>query len=417
LLTFEAFISLAGAQVATTLYSFTASSPHGGLVIDNGAGGQPVLYGTSETNGSLNSGTVFSLTPPASAGGPWTETVLYTFTGGSDGGQPVAGVVASGGPRGQTVLYGTTYNGGTSNEGTVFSLTAPVSPHGSWTEEVLYSFTGGSDGGGPTAGVTIGKDGVLYGTTEYNGAGVPDTVGVVFSLTPPASQGGAWTETVLHSFNGSDGEYPYAGVSIGGDGTLYGTTAGSGTTPHGTVYSLTPPAAPGGSWMLKTLHHFAPTGVRFDGRNPYAGVTIGPGGVLYGTTFEGGTANNGTVYSVTPPASPGGAWTEEVLYSFPVYHTSPSAPVAIGSGTGGQLVLYGTTRYGGASFFGMVYSLTAPASAGGSWTETTLHSFAGAPSDGATPYAGVVIGGDGLLYGTTIVGGTSNSGTVFSLEP
>jgi hypothetical protein len=202
-----------------------------------GSGG--VLYGAAQSGGVNGAqGTVFSLTPPTAPGGAWTETTLYDFLGGADGSEPVAGVVIGAGG----VLYGTTEAGGTGGtRGTVFSLTPPSSPGGSWTEVVLYKFAGSpSDGANPFSGVVIGTGGVLYGTTGPGGS-LGD--GTVFSLTPPLSPGGSWTESVLYNFTGgSDGSGP-EGVVIGSGGVLYGTTSGAGNTycdfGCGTVFSLT----------------------------------------------------------------------------------------------------------------------------------------------------------------------------------
>jgi uncharacterized repeat protein (TIGR03803 family) len=129
-------------------------------------------------------GTVFELTPPASPGGTWTKTVLHAFTGGSDGSNPPAALIAD--SKGN--LYGTTLSGGASNDGTVFELMPPASPGGTWTETVLHAFTGGSDGSIPYAGLIAGK-GIpntttfgLYGTTFAGGA---SNVGTVFELIEP----------------------------------------------------------------------------------------------------------------------------------------------------------------------------------------------------------------------------------------
>jgi uncharacterized repeat protein (TIGR03803 family) len=396
----------------STLYSFTGppsdgSLPFAGVVI--GSGG--VLYGTTYRGGTSGDGTVFSLTPPASPGGTWTEADLYSFGGyPSDGIQPYGGVVIGTGG----VLYGTTAGGGTSGYGTVFSLSPPSSSGATWTETVIHSFTV-SDGYEPTAGLVIGPGGVLYGTTE--GGGTSSCLcGTVFSLNPPPSPGGTWIEAVLYSFTGgNDGADPAAGVVIGEGGVLYGTTAL--IQPNdGTVFSLTPPASPGGTWTETTLYNF--TGGN-DGENPEAGVVIGNGGVLYGTTEEGGTCSGGivgcgTVFSLTPPAAPGGTWTETVIYDFSGSDGEyPTAGVVI-SKSG---VLYGTSGGGTSSCFcGTVFSLRPPASPGGSWAETVLHAFTG--SDGNGP-AGLVIGKGGALYGTTAGGGTGSCengcGTVFAL--
>jgi len=312
--------------------------------------------------------------------------VLHNFTGGGDGAVPYAGVVIGSGG----VLYGATpAGGGSSDFGTVFALTPPASPGGAWTETVLHAFTGGRNGAYPYGNIAIGKSGVLYGTTYGGGTA---RSGTVFSLTPPASPGGAWTEAVLHSFTGgNDGTNPHAGVAIGSGGVLYGTTAHGGSSCCGTVFSLAPPASPGGDWTETVLHDF--TGGS-DGTDPYAGVAIGSGGVLYGTTYAGGSLGAGTVFALTPPASPGDPWAETILLNFSVAH--PYGSVVIGNNG----VLYSTTSAGGNSGNGSVFSLTPPASPGGQWTETVLHSFAGG-TDGASPFAGVAIGSAGVLYGTT----------------
>jgi uncharacterized repeat protein (TIGR03803 family) len=376
-----------------------------------------------------------------------TLTTLYSFNGGSDGADPLAGLVIGSGPSGQPLLYGTTENGGNSNSGclgsscgTVFSLTPPAATGDSWTENVLYRFKGGSDGANPEAGLVIGMSKVLYGTTVVGGS---SGNGTVFSLTPPASPGGPWTEVVLYSFAaGSDGANSYAPLVSSG-GVLYGTTFSGGTGNQGTVFSLTPPASPGDPWVETVLHSF--TGYPSDGATPYAGLAIGsgPGGhaVLYGTTYFGGTSvcdgsGCGTVFSLAPPASPGATWRETVLYSFAggIDGFSPDAGVAIGNGPGGHPVLYGTTEEGGANSCsfpaahtgcGTAFSLTPPSSAGGVWTKDMLYNFMGG-SDGFYPSASLIIAGSGALYGTTGAGGSTNNscagsnhtcGTIFALQP
>jgi uncharacterized repeat protein (TIGR03803 family) len=386
-----------------------------GLAIGEGG----VLYGTALEGGAgvCNCGTVFSLAPPASPGGAWTENTLYTFTGGSDGGFPSGVVVGEDG-----VLYGTTADVPTSS--TVFSLTPPASPGGAWTLTTLYSF---AEGYSQPTGVVIGKGGVLYGTTVLGGT---DSFGTVFSLSPPASPGGTWTEATLFEFAGAGGGicYPFGGVVAAGDGVLYGTT--NNRTGTIAVYSLTPPASSGGSWTEALLH-------RFSADESYgwaAGVTIGRGPdgrvVLYGTTQTGGktacTLGCGRVFSLTSPASPGGSWKATVLHYFSGGDDGqyPFARVTIGSGG----ALYGTT-YGGGPILGpdttnggrgTVFQLTPPAAdsaAPGAWTMTVLHNFEGGDTDGDGPFAGVAIGKNGVLYGATLYGGTSNFGTVYAVRP
>jgi uncharacterized repeat protein (TIGR03803 family) len=392
----------------TTLYSFAGNASDGGFPVGGVAiGSHGTLYGTTDSGGPFNAGNVFSLTPPASSGGTWTEAILYNFTDGTDGAYPHAGVVI--GPHG--ALYGTTAFGGLANVGTAFSLSPPASPGDPWTEQVLHGFTGGNDGAAPNASVVIGGHGVLYGTTYDS---VTSNLGVVFSLTPSAPPGGLWTETILHSFTGgADGAQPNASVVIGGGGVLYGTTVLGGTAGGGTVFSLTPPLSPGGTWTETLLYELAGSDVAL----PNA-LTIGSGGVFYDTTYAGGVSGNGTVFSLTPPASHGGPWILAVLHDFassPAYPHDGGGPTA-GVVIGGGGVLYGTTSYGGVANHGRVFALEPPSSPGGSWTEKILHDFTGL-ADGGQPFAGVVIGPHGTLYGTTSMGGALGQGTVFALEP
>ena len=141
-------------------------------------------------------------------------------------------------------------------------------------------------GSGPQGPLAIGSGGTLYGITDGGGT-VLD--GTVFSLTPPASAGAAWSETVLHNFvpfpESRDGFNPWNGVAIGSGGALYGTTVNGGSSDYGTVFSLTPPSAPGSSWTETLLYNFKGG----DGFRPYASVVIGKGGELYGTTVAGGS--------------------------------------------------------------------------------------------------------------------------------
>jgi uncharacterized repeat protein (TIGR03803 family) len=385
------------------------------------------LYGATLRGGTgpcqEGCGTVFELIPPAEPGAGWTETVLYRFKGPPDDGAepPAAPVIGRGG-----ALYGTAMAGNIISDcimgkpcGIVFELTPPSSPGSSWTEAVLHSFSGSpSDGNGPIAGVAIGTNGVLYGTTL---AGGTSDDGTVFGLAPPATPDGQWTETMVYSLSTGviSGACPYAGVVIGANGDLFGTTyySDAGCNPFGglgLVFQLTPPPAPGGSWSETVLYEF--TGQNGGGYSPSAGLVIGANGALYGTTLWGGPDNAGTVFELTQPAVAGGNWTETVLHTFTRNGGDGASPYA-GLAIGKSGALYGTTGYGGSSqcSCGTVFELTPPSVPGGSWTETILHSFAG--SDGAYPAANVVLGKDGVLYGTTSRGGASNRGTVFKLTP
>jgi uncharacterized repeat protein (TIGR03803 family) len=351
----------------TVLYNFKGgadgANPYAG-VIRNSAGN---FYGTTYQGGAANAGVVYR----TDASGH--EKVLYSFTGGADGGNPYAGVMADSSGN----LYGTTYKGGTSNAGVVYKLT----PTGQ--ETVLYNFTGGADGGNLYAGVIADSAGNLYGTTQYGGtAPFPYDGGVVYKLDT------AGQETVLYSFDLQEvSGVPYAGVIRDSAGNLYGASAGA-------VYKID------ASGSFTTLHNF-PTG-----HGPWqlqGGLIRDSAGNLYGTAERGGAADLGGVYKVDP------AGNLTVLYIFKgasanTYRGYPNAGVIHDA----QGNLYGTTPYGGVE--GMVYKLDV------SGQETILYSFPPAPG-GTEPLAGVTRDAAGNLYGATRDGGAANFGVVYKVYP
>jgi hypothetical protein len=412
---------LSQCQTLTTIYSFTGANgdgeypyPYGHLVFDsNGA-----MYGTTAGGGTSSRGTVFQLVPPTVSGGAWMENVLYSFTGGNDGGQPSTGVVF--GQDG--ALYGTTYSGGGTLQacgggcGVVFKLTPPAVSGGAWTESVLYAFQGVYDGQNPGA-VIFGQNGALYGATPAGGLPAFSCkrigCGTVFQLTPKKS--GSWTKTILYTFPGTstDGRSPNPDVVFDSNGALYGTTAAGGTSNYyGTVFQLTPPKS-GGAWTETVLHNF--TGGK-DGGYPIGGPAVGANGALYGTASYSGNANDsGTAFQLTPPALAGHAWTYTVLHTFAGGSdgaTPASTPTFDQNGN-----LYGTTENGGSSACylgcGTVFKL-APPSGGGGWTETVLHDW---PNSGQNPNSSIVVFHNGLLYGTTTYLGALDVGSVFTLAP
>jgi uncharacterized repeat protein (TIGR03803 family) len=223
----------------------------------------------------------------------------------------------------------------------------------------------------------------------------------------------AQQETVLHSFNytAADGNAPFGGLIFGANGNLYGTTAGGGAYggvfSGGTAFELMPTA--GGLWAETVLHSF--NNHSTDSQGPEAGLIFDASGNLYGTTAGGGVRDNyGTVFELTPAA--GGTWTEKGVYSF--HGKDGAKPVAslVFDGTGN---LYGTTASGGYYGFGTVFELTPTTS--GSWMEKVLHSFSQNGKEGWGPSSSLILDAAGNLYGTTPVGGTNGSGTVFELKP
>jgi uncharacterized repeat protein (TIGR03803 family) len=360
-----------------------------------------LLYGATFDGGSSNLGAVYSITPTGS------EKVLHSFAGGSDGANPESDLVDVNG-----TLYGTTFAGGSSNAGTVYSITL------NGKEKVLYSFAGGLDGANPESGL-IDVNGTLYGTTLLGGNATtpecfPKGCGTVYTFTMRGAQ------KVLHIFaGGPDGAHPESGL-IDVHGTLYGTTGGGG----GVGCSL-PPRETRASESIPirgcgTVYSIGADGVenvlyRFDGGTdglvPTSGL-LNVKGTLYGTASVGGADGHcflvgcGTIYAVSRKG------VAKLLYDFGGGSDGEGPDAGLTSVNG---LLYGTTEYGGGSSnAGTVYSITLAG------TEKVLHRFRSGSSDGANPESGLV-DVKGKLYGTTANGGRSGClngcGTVFVLTP
>jgi uncharacterized repeat protein (TIGR03803 family) len=389
----------------TVLYSFQGGSDgalsYAPLIADS----QGALYGTTIHGGipSGGYGTVFKLTP---SGSGYSESVLYAFQGGYDGAYPFAGVIADK----HGALYGTTYTGGPSGAGSVYKLTRS---HSAYSKTILYGFSGGSDGATPQGTLYMDRAGNLFGTTTNGGTA---GTGVVYELSPGAS---SYTFRVIHSFQGgNDAANPQYGALVAdASGALYGTTSiGGSPQSWGAVYKLTP----SGSTYQESIICAFPYP---NGSHPFGGLTIDVRGTLYGTTTQGGPSNTGTVFKLTPSGS---GYLQTVLYAFQAASlydgAAPQADILIDRATGS---LYGTTQYGGTAGVGTVFKLTPFASptsighpgndAGSGYLETVLHSFQGG-TDGKNPEAGF-IQLNGVLYSTTFFGGGPGNGTVFSITP
>ncbi len=399
------FAVSAWAGTETALYNFCAQTscvdgayPYGSLVADSSGNH---LYGTTYEGGAdSNFGSVFELT---NSGGTWTQTVIYSFLGPSngDGAYPFAGLAldASGN------LYGTTYQGGASSQGTVFEL---INSGGTWKETVLHTFDdiSGDDGYYPYGALVLDTAGNLYGTTSNGGK---FGVGTVFQLKKSGSK---FSYHLIHSFPGTNGgDYSYSGLVIDKtNGYLYGTTYNGGVIWNaGVVYQLREVS---GIWISSTIYTFLGDSL---GQNPYAGLATDSAGNLYGTTNTGGNFNLGMVFKLTP--GKGNSWTEKVIHSFQGYTKKDgSTPYYASVTVDSAGDVYGTTETGGSSAannlnYGTVYKLTA-----GTYKESVLWTFDSSSNDGYYPYHQAILV-NGKLYGTTSVGGLHGAGIVYEVTP
>jgi uncharacterized repeat protein (TIGR03803 family) len=389
-----ALLATAAWAASTTklIYSFAGSTDGEYTDTELVADSAGNLYGTSVQGGTYGGGTIFQVTP---AGG---HTVLYNFTGGADGGEPYKGVTLDA----QGNLYGTAVTGGGGSCeggcGVVFKLT---NSGGVWTQSVIHTFIGTSDGSGPGSPVSIDQHGNVYGTTPTGGA---FGMGTVYQLRPTAS---GWTIRVIHTFSGgNDGGGGSAGrLLIDSAGNLFGACTVGGVHGFGTIYQL---SFHQGQWQFATLYAFKD---QPDGALPYGGLVFDKQGNLYGTTYYAGANDFGTVYKLTHN---NGAWTEKVLYSFKGGLDGASPISSLVSDAAGNL--YGTTSDGGASncICGVIFKMTHTAS--GKWAESVVYRFPGTPNPGFS-YNGMVNGATGTFYGATVHGGSDNDGAIYELVP
>lgn len=372
---FGEVFKITSAGAFTTVHSFAGYSSDGAFPNSVTRGTDGFLYGTTYSGGSGGGGSLWGTIFCVHPGGLKYQ-VIYNFTGGSDGGH-IGGVVAEDSSH---VLYTTTEEGGANFLGTVDAITQ------SGAETTLHSF-GGSDGNYAISGVTL-FNGMLYGTTELGGA---YGLGVAFALP---TDGSSYSD--LHDFGGvGDGIYPEAPLAIGSDGNLYGTTFVGGAYSEGIVFSLTP----GG--VETVAHSFN----YIDGASPVAGLTLGSDGDLYGAAYAG--TGEGAVYKIDTSQH---------------YTLLSSLPAPSGSSPLGGLVevspgvFWGTIDHGGANGAGLVYQVT---SSGGF---KVIHQFAF--TDGAYPKCALTLF-NGEYYGITRRGGTTydlaagnrGDGVLFRIAP
>jgi len=410
----------AQAQTETVLYNLNGTTdgkyPFGTVTFD--AAGN--LYGTSLYGGDFTNcpsngcGAVWEISP--GSGGVWSETVLHTFAGGTDGATPYAGLVSDGAGN----FYGATFNGGNSHAtqchpqgcGTIFEL-SPASG-GGWTETILHAFSGGKDGNGAWTGLILDSAGNLYGSTESGGdlTGIncaPYGCGVVFKLSPTST---GWKETVLHAFTGgNDGATPFGSLVFDSAGNLYGTNTLGGQTTGcscGVVFKLSPVT---GGWKESVIHTF--TGP--NGNNPQTSLIFDPAGNLYGTTAWGGEKFGcdgegcGTVFELSPTIS--GPWMPTKIHLFTDTNQANGFYPIGGLIRDSAGNFYGEASSGG-TFGGVVFKTS---SVSGAWHYGLIFSFGS--TSGESPIGGMIFDASGNLYGTAAIGGTNDAGVVFKITP
>jgi uncharacterized repeat protein (TIGR03803 family) len=326
--------------VFSPLYAFSGGSDGAFPLARVMLGPNGTLYGTTfgggNDSGYNGDGVVFNLQPPPHIeprfSAPWTETVLYRFSGVTDGNNPLGDIAFDS----TGAIYGATANGGWECEDTVYcGAVFRLVPNGSgWRESVIYAFRDPLVAL-PQAGVTLDQDDNVYGTTT-NGAGA------VYELV---RFGAGWTEKTLYEFSYGSGAWsPLAGVIFDPSGNLYGTTSLGGQNGVGTVFELSPS---NGGWNESVIYNFG------DGGDPAASLVRDAAGNLYGTTCGGGPNLKGAVFKLTPS---GGSWTENDLYDF-TGGTDGECPL-------GNVILdsngaiYGTTVGGGVYSDGVVFEIT-----------------------------------------------------------
>lgn len=388
-------IALPGAQAQTysVLHTFTGGGDGGNPESGLTAGGAGNFYGVTSSGGPYQLGVAFRF---SRSGAGWTLSPIYSFRGGSDAAAPYGAMVV--GPDGS--LYGTSMIGGNSacsyyGCGTVYKLTPPASVCHSvscpWTETVLYRFSG-LDGLQPTTSVVFDRVGNLYGTTSQGG---PYGQGDVYELSP---SGNGWSESVLWNFTGGlDGGRPECSLLVDSAGNLYGTTSTGGFNSKGAVFELSPS---GSGWNLSQIYSFEGQGI---GSTPYSGLATDAQGNLYGSTVQGGQSSGGMAFELSPL---GGGWIYTPISNF--VGGGPEAPPVLDAAGN----LYFTCDVCGHA--GYDVKLT---DNNGSWISTLLHGFTGGGNGATFPVGSLVFDASGNIYGMTYDGGTYGGGVIYEITP
>jgi len=360
-------LSADGSNGVQVQYSYQSDvrNPQWGSLLELPDGSKVGMAGGGGVSGQ---GGIFRISPDG------IERVIFSFNG-TNGAYPYGSLIH--GTDGQ--LYGMTQQGGSSGVGTVFKINADGSGH-----TVLHNFNN-TNGGYPLGSLIQGVDGALYGLTQDGGS---SGAGTIFKINADGS-----AHNVLHNFNNTNGGYPLGSLIQGADGALYGLTQGGGSSGFGTVFKIN---ADGSAHTV--LHNFNST----NGGTPLGSLLQGADGALYGMTYQGGSSGAGTIFKINADGT-----THTVLHNF--NNTNGGYPFgSLLQGADGAL--YGMTQQGGSSGVGTVFKINPDGSG-----HSVLHNFNN--MNGGYPNGSLIQGTDGALYGMTPQGGSSNSGTIFKINP
>jgi uncharacterized repeat protein (TIGR03803 family) len=324
---------------------------------------------------------------------------------GRDGAGPAGGLIQDAAGN----LYGATSAGGQFNQGTVFRVSPPAPGRSNWTETVLHSFNANTgDGARPGGRLVQDPAGNLYGVTKSGG---PFLFGTVFRLSPVPGSAGQWSETLLHGFGqtNQDGSVPVGGLVMDASGHLFGLTFEGGIANRGIAFELTPPASGSMDWAETILHSFR----GHDGEAPVGALVLSGDGRLYGVTSSGGDFGDGTLFQLAQGPL---EWVHKSLFEFSLANGTGASPLdGLAFGPAGALI--GTTSAGGPYGNGTVFEISPSIFAQGQWTYTLVAAFQSQSADGAFPQSGVAVSPSGDIFGTAPVGGRFHGGTLFKMAP